>query len=285
MLPIALASVLQTMEPVTLTWLRFLTAAAMLGAVLALTRRLPNLGKLDRGDWILLGVALFGLAGNFVTFVVALTYVSPTVNQIVTQLSPLLMMLGAMAFFHERFAARQWVGFGLLLVGLPLFFNRRLPELMHLDSGLGRGVALLVFASIIWAVYGLCQKKLLRRMQSQQVLVLLYAGSAIVLFPGAHPSQLAELSTLQWWLLAFCCVNTVVAYGAFAESLAHWDASRVGAVLALTPLFTMIAMWILEHAAPGLVRPEQLNVASLAGAGVVVGGSMLVALGGAKPVR
>src|SRR6185436_11401319 len=121
---------------------------------------------------------------------VALTFASPTVNQVVTQLSPILLMLGGIVLFHERFSVRQWIGFALLLVGLPLFFNRRLPQLMHVHAGLGHGVALLVIASFVWSTYGLAQKVLLRRMQAQQVLVLLYAGSAIALLPFTHPDRI-----------------------------------------------------------------------------------------------
>jgi drug/metabolite transporter (DMT)-like permease len=225
---------------------------------------------------------LFGLAGNFVIYVIALGYASPTVNQVVTQLSPILLMLGGIVVFHERFSWIRWVGFALLLVGLPLFFNRRLPELTNLHSGLGLGVALLVLCSFIWALYGLAQKWMLRRLQSQQILLLLYVGSTIVLTPAAHPASMLRLDTLQVWMLVFCCANTVIAYGAFAEALKHWEASRVGATLTLTPLFTMATMWILEHAAPGLVKPEQLNTLSVLGALIVVGGSMLCALGVAK---
>jgi drug/metabolite transporter (DMT)-like permease len=282
LLPIALAITLTTVDAYTLTWFRFLTASLGLGVILAVMGRLPRLGDIHRNGWVVLLIALGGLVGNFVIYVIALTYASPTINQVVTQISPILLMLGGIALFHERFSARQWVGFALLLVGLPLFFNRRLPELTHLHSGLGHGVALLVLASVVWTVYGLAQKFLLRRMQGQQVLVLLYVGSTLVLLPFSHPAHILNVNTLQAWMLAFACANTVVAYGAFAEALRHWEASRVGATLTLTPLFTMAAMWVLEHTVPGLVKPEKLNLLSLAGALVVVGGSMLCALGNAK---
>jgi drug/metabolite transporter (DMT)-like permease len=281
-LPIALAITLPAVDAYTLTWFRFLTAAIGLGAILASLGRLPRLAAIAGREWMVLLIALGGLVGNFVIFVVALEYASPTINQVVTQISPILLMLGGIALFHERFSVRQWVGFGLLLIGLPLFFNSRLPELMHLDAGLGHGVALLVIAAVVWAVYGLAQKRLLRRMQAQEVLVLLYVGSTLVLLPFSHPSRILNVNTLQAWMLAFACANTVVAYGAFAEALRHWEASRVGATLTLTPLFTMAAMWILEHTVPGLMKPEQLNVLSVAGAMIVVGGSMLCALGNAR---
>jgi drug/metabolite transporter (DMT)-like permease len=281
LLPIALAITLRAVDAVTLTWFRFLTAALMLGGALALMGQWPNLRNVGRKGWLVLALALAGLSGNFVIYVIALEYASPTINQVVTQLSPILLMLGGIAVFHERFSAIRWVGFALLLVGLPLFFNRRLPELLDVRSGLGLGVALLVFCSVIWAVYGLAQKWMLRRMPSQQILLILYVASAIVLFPGAQPSAILKVDTLQAWMLAFCCANTVVAYGAFAEALKHWEASRVGATLTLTPLFTMIAMWGLEHGLPGFIRPEQLNSLSVLGALIVVGGSMLCALGSA----
>jgi drug/metabolite transporter (DMT)-like permease len=281
-LPVALSIVLRTVDPVTLTWLRFLTAALMLGGMLVMLRRLPNLASVGAKGWLVMGLALLGLAGNFVIYVIALGHASPTVNQVVTQLSPILLMLGGIVVFHERFSWIRWTGFALLLVGLPLFFNRRLPELANVHSGLGLGVALLVLASFVWAIYGLAQKWMLRRLQSQQVLLLLYIGSAIVLSPAAHPASLLEIDTLQTWLLVFCCANTVIAYGAFAEALKHWEASRVGATLTLTPLFTMLTMWILEHAAPGLVKPERLNVVSVLGALIVIGGSMLCALGATR---
>jgi drug/metabolite transporter (DMT)-like permease len=286
LLPVALAITLRTLDAYTVTWFRFVTAALALGGILAALGRLPALGSIGPRLAAMLLVALGGLVGNFVLYVVALAHASPTINQVVTQLSPILLMLGGIAVFHERFSLVQWVGFALLLVGLPLFFNSRLPELLTLRSGLGLGVALLVIASVIWSIYGLAQKYMLRQLQAQQILVLLYAGAAIVLLPLSHPARILQLDTLQAWMLAFCCANTVVAYGAFAEALRHWEASRVGAMITLTPLFTMATMWIVERAAPGLVKPEQLNALSVVGALVVVGGSMLCALGNARaPAR
>jgi drug/metabolite transporter (DMT)-like permease len=281
-LPVALTIVLRAVDPVTITWLRFLTATLMLGAILAAFGQLPKLSSVGGKGWLVLGLALFGLAGNFVIYLIALGHASPTINQVVTQLSPLLLMLGGIVVFHERFSWIRWVGFALLLVGLPLFFNKRLPELANLHSGLGLGVALLVLCSFIWAIYGLAQKWMLRRLQAQQILLLLYAASTLVLWPAAHPASILKIDALQAWMLVFCCANTVIAYGAFAEALKHWEASRVGATLTLTPLFTMITMWILEHTTPDLVKPEQLNALSVLGALIVVGGSMLCALGSSR---
>jgi hypothetical protein len=52
----------------------------------------------------------------------------------------------------------------------------------------------------------------------------------------------------------------------------------VSAVLATAPLFTIGAMWAVERAGLGLVAVEGLHGLSIAGALMVVGGSMACAL-------
>ena len=54
--------------------------------------------------------------------------------------------------------------------------------------------------------------------------------------------------------------------------------ARPSAVLATAPLFTIGAMWIIERAGLGIVAAEGLNALSVAGALMVVGGSMACAL-------
>jgi drug/metabolite transporter (DMT)-like permease len=77
----------------------------------------------------------------------------------------------------------------------------------------------------------------------------------------------------------FCGLNTVVAYGAFAESLQHWEASKVSAILALAPIFTIVSMSIFAWFAPGLVMPEHITSLGLVGAILVVSGSVSISLG------
>ena len=87
------------------------------------------------------------------------------------------------------------------------------------------------------------------------------------------------MSPLQGWLLLACCMNTLIGYGAFAEALAHWEASRVSATLAITPLVTFAAVAIAARIWPEYVHAEQINGLGYGGAVLVVLGSALVALG------
>jgi drug/metabolite transporter (DMT)-like permease len=278
LLPVALKVALTGMDAVTITWWRFAFSMAGLGALLWWRGELPRLRGAGRTAWLLLTLALAALLANYVLYLVALDLTTPSVAQVVIQLAPLLLLLGGVTVFREPFAPRQWLGFAVLVAGLLLFFNRRLPELLRPAEGLGLGVLLMVLAAVAWAAYGLAQKQLLRHFSARQVLLVLYAGAALALAPFSAPLLVRGLDSLQLAMLGFCCANTLLAYGAFGEALHYWDVSRVSAVLATAPLFTISVMWAIERAGLGWVVPEGLNALSIAGALAVVAGSMIAAL-------
>ena len=109
-------------------------------------------------------------------------------------------------------------------------------------------------------------------------MLFIYVFASFALAPSSSPSLLLNLSWLQWLLLAYCALNTLIAYGAFAEALNHWEASRVSAVLALTPLGTFITAMIVAWQFPDYLAPENLDLLSWLGAIVVVIGSMVISL-------
>jgi len=277
-LPIALMVALEGMDAYTITWWRFTAAMAGLGAFLAWRGQLPRLAGAGRTTLALLVVATLALIGNYVLYLVALDHVTPSVTQVVIQLAPLMLLAGGVLVFREPFGRAQWAGFAALAAGLLLFFNDRLPELAHPRAGLGLGVALTAAAAVSWAAYGLAQKKLHEKFTSQQVLWIIYVGAVVVMLPASRPGAVFDLDGLQLGMLAFCCVNTLAAYGSFGEALYYWDMSRVSAVLATAPLFTIGAMWAVERLGLGLVPAEGLNALSITGALTVMAGSMICAL-------
>jgi drug/metabolite transporter (DMT)-like permease len=281
-LPVALKISLGGFDSYTVVWYRLGVSGLVLFIIMVVTRSLPVLRSLDQKGWTLLAIGLMGLGGNYVFYMLGLYHATPTITQTVVQLAPMFFLLGSLWIFKERFSRGQWVGFAVLIAGLLLFFNRRLPELAHLSGGAGLGTALIVLASIAWAAYGLAQKALLTRLGPQQILLLIYIGISLVILPWSSPGAVRYASTLELWMLIFACVNTLVAYGAFAEALRHWDASRIGAVFSIAPLITLATMWLTERLAPGVVAPEGLNDLSVVGALLVVAGSAACALGGER---
>jgi drug/metabolite transporter (DMT)-like permease len=281
-LPLALEGALRSLDAVTLVWFRFLVAAVLLAGWLGARRGLPRLRGLGRGDRWLLAVATAGLAANYVGYTLGLERTSPASAQVLIQSAPLLLALGGIFVFGERFTPAQWLGLAVIVAGLGGFFASQLAALGEALAGYLAGASWIAIAAVTWAVYGLAQKQLLRALSSQAVMLCIYTGCALLFWPFAEPSRLGDVSPAGAALLAFCALNTLVAYGAFAAALEHWEASRVSAVLALTPLATLACAAAAARWLPGHAAPEALSPASWAGAAAVVAGSLLASLGGRR---
>jgi len=277
-LPIALKILLEVLTANTITAIRFLVAAIMVGVWLGLRGKLPALKSLKQPKIAgLMSIAIVGLLLNYIFYLSGLNNLTAETAQTLIQLAPYLMMLGGVIIFKERLLFWQRVGAVLLVVGLLLFFNERLVTLMLDASSETLGVLLVIVAAVTWAAYALAQKQLLVHYTSKQIMYLIYVAGTLAFIPVSDFQPIASLSWLQWSLLLFCCLNTVVAYGAFAEALHHWEASKVSAVLAITPLITIFSANVVAWIWPQFV-PQQLNLWSWLGALSVVAGSALTAL-------
>ena len=283
-LPIALKVALEILDPITLTWFRFVVAALFTCAWLALRGGLVGYGALSRRQWAMLAGAALLLLGNYVFYLLGVRDTTPANAQLLIQLAPLLMAMGGIWVFGEQFRAAQWAGLGLLVAGMGLFFRDQLAAAAHAPGYLA-GSAWLVLGAIVWAGYALLQKQLLMRLGSMQILLLIYTAASIVLLPFAHPGELVRLDRLHWAMLAYCALNTIGAYGAFAEALAHWEASRVSAILAATPLLCILAVALVHAAWPRLIAVEHISTSGYVGAALVVAGSAAVSLLGRRTAR
>lgn len=109
-------------------------------------------------------------------------------------------------------------------------------------------------------------------------MLIIYGGCALLFTPLARVKSLFILDNFHLGMLVFCALNTLVAYDAFAESLEHWEASRVSAVLALAPIVTLISVVVVSVIAPYLTPQENFTFIAILGAGSVVTGSVAIAL-------
>jgi drug/metabolite transporter (DMT)-like permease len=276
LLPLALGVVLQSVDVYTVNSFRFLSSFALMSGYLASRRQLPTVQQVRSISRGLLILATLGLAGNYFLFVQGLIATSPSHAEVLIQLAHLFFGLGGLIIFKETYSRQQLFGLFLLIAGLVGFFYQQLVTVLTTGQ-YWVGSGLLVLAALVWAVYALAQKQLLQQLTSGQVMWLLYGLCGVGFAGWANPAQLWHLAGWQWGLLIFCGLNTFVAYGAFAESLQHWPASRVSAVLALAPIVTIVAMAI---AAPWLpLHPEKITAGGLVGALAVVIGSISIALG------
>ena len=284
-LPVALKIMLEELDPFTLTWFRFVIAALVMAAWLGARGGLGGFAKLKARRWGLLLLAAFLLIGNYIFYLLGVQHTTPGNAQLIIQLAPLLMALGGIFVFSESYSAGQWLGLAIIATGLGLFFRDQSSHSLLGSHRYALGSGLVVIAAVVWAAYALIQKQLLMRLSSPAILLFIYVVASLALLPLAHPAKLLQLDARHWWLLGFCALNTLVAYSAFAEALAHWQASRVSTILATTPLLSLGVIAVVHSLWPASIAPEQVTMLGYAGALLVVAGSAMSSLLGNKQER
>src|SRR5687767_4489024 len=128
-LPVAFELLLDSLDVITLTWVRFFFSAVVVWLFLLQRKQLPAITKLQSSMKLVLLLAIIFLLGNFILYLVGLVLLDPESTQVLIQLAPFILMFGSVIFFGEAFGAVQGVGAALLIVGLVLFFNDRLAEI------------------------------------------------------------------------------------------------------------------------------------------------------------
>lgn len=278
-LPIALKVILGEMDSITVTWYRFSLSAAI--ALFWYGHRSVDAIKrlLTRPLWPLTMVAIAGLLANYIFYLIGLDHTTAEAAQILIQLAPLMLLVGSVWLFKEPFSALQWLGVIAFTAGLLLFFHHRLRAWAVMDESYLLGLLLLMLAATTWAGYGLAQKQLLKHVSSNDLLLLVYIAGTLFFLPASSPKQIQQLDGLGMAMLAFAALNTIIAYGSFGLAMTHWQASRVSAVITITPLLTLFFVFLSNAFYPGFIQTEPLDWMNWLGAVLVVGGSTLAALG------
>lgn len=278
-LPIFLTLSLQKMDAITITWYRFAVAAVVVLIMLGVQKQLPKLRQHTKQINIMLAVACVGLLANYVGYLVGLDLLNPESAQVLIQLAPFLLMFGGVVIFKEAFTGYQKAGAVILFAGLLLFFNNKLEVLLGTFGQYTLGVLVMIFAAVNWAIYALAQKKLLHNLTPKQMTFYVYTFGMLALLPFAELKTVGQMNQLQFFALVFCCLNTLIAYGAFTEALHVWQASKVSAVIATAPIFTFISVFFAVKIWPDYFALSDLNVLAYVGAMLVVLGSVVTALG------
>ena len=277
-LPLGLKLAVRNVDVLTVTWLRFAIASALLLLFLTLRGQLPSPQQIGKQSVWLLATAIVCLALNYGLFLKGLALTTASNAEVLIQIAPALFGLGSVAFLGERYTRRQWAGFSILCLGLTLFFHDQIQSLLTNLQEYIVGSLMVVAAAVLWVLYAFAQKQLLRQFASSQLMVLLYVGCFLLFTPFAQ-LKLSSLTPLDYGALAFCGLNTLIAYGSFGEAMVHWDASRISAVVSVAPIVTLACVQVLSRMYPALVAAEPLTALGWVGTVIVVAGSWLVALG------
>ncbi len=273
MLPIAIKLTSEFADPVTLTWVRFTFAAFVVFVWQWHSGQLSQIRNLTGHEWFRLCVTGLLLIVNYTAYAWGLSYLSPEVGQLGMQVSPLFLALGGLLFLHERISWQQWACIMLVMVGLLIFFHPVLTGNYQGDMhSLLVGLGIIFIASLSWSIYALTQKTLFKKLSSSNLLLVIYVLALVVMFPFATPSELKGMSHQNMWVLAFCCMNTLVAYGAFTQSLRYWETVQVSSVISVVPVvsFLLTALCVALGLWPSVIHQDPADILSIAGMVLVV---------------
>ena len=274
-LPIALKGIMQTLDPVTTTFFRFAIAAFIITPYLFARNKLVNKHKFNSPKLFLqLLCAGILLTANYALYIFGLERTTAEAAQVMMQLAPILLLLSGVWIFKERFSPAQWIGFATFLSGLLMFFSPRFDDIFTHLNDYGIGLLMLASAAITWVGYAVIQKLLIKEFNAEETMLVFYWIGALAFLPFSNFTLLVDLTLLQWTLVIFCGLNTLVAYGCFSEALMHIEASRVSAVIAMTPLITVFFVQSVPFA--GVVA-EPIGLVTIIGAACVVSGSLVTA--------
>ncbi|MEH2159834.1 MAG: DMT family transporter [Nostoc sp.] len=277
-LPIALAITLQVLDVYTVIWFRFLVSFLLLAVYLGIRGNLPKSEQLHSASWKLLAIVTLFLGINYFFFMQGLALTSPANAEVLIQLSTLLLGFGGLVIFKERYHLYQWIGVSVMICGYVLFFHEQLTNLITAHGTYILGSILIALGATAWAIYALAQKQLLQSLSSPSIMLIVYGGCALLFTPLARVKSIFILDPFHLGILVFCALNTLIAYGAFAESLEHWEASRLSAVIALAPIVTLILVGLISSVVPNLIPSEHFSFVAIFGAALVVTGSVAIAL-------
>jgi drug/metabolite transporter (DMT)-like permease len=115
-----------------------------------------------------------------------------------------------------------------------------------------------------------------------QLNLFIYGFCALALMPLVKYSRLLGMPPVNWYLLFYLGLNTVLAYGSLALAIKFTEATRVSVIITLNPIITFITMAWLTRMGVKWIEPESFSILSLTVALTVLGGAILVISAGWK---
>ena len=274
-LPVALKLSTPFIDPITLTWFRFLFALVISFILQLMFKQLGQFKGLTAKAWCLLLVASICSVLNYVTFVYALEHLTPGQAQLNFQTAPFFLAFGGILFFKERLTAIQMTGFATLALGMLLFFHPYLDFSGDIKSNtpqLWLGILIIQFSALSWTSYALIQKVLVKQISPNNILLFIYLFGVIAMLPFCDFSNAGNFNNYQWTIIFYAAINTLLAYGCFAQSMKFLSTAQTGAMISLTPILSLAASnWAAQIPSwQNIIVPAPIDALSVIGVALVI---------------
>lgn len=276
LLAVALKVSLQKVSPLDITWFRF--TLAFLGLVIYYYWKKPGYLRIFRKPPLLLLLASLCLGMNYIGFIKGVHLTSPSIAQLFIQTGPVLLAISGIIFFREKVILRQVIGFLLVMGGLFLFYREQGNFMLSNPTAYQNGIVWILMAAITWAVYAILVKILVQRYPPMQLNLVIFGLPALLYLPFVKIQGFISLSFIEWLIMIFLGLNTLVAYGTLSMAIRHIEANKVSVIIILNPILTFGIMALVSVSNATWIEHEHFTLLSLLGAFVVLLGALLTIL-------
>ena len=258
--------------PLTLAAARYTTAAVLLAALLQ--RRPPDDRRLGRDGWLLLGMALSGVAIFTPTLYLGLRMTTAVNATLINGLGPLVTGVLAALLIQERMSGRQVVGAIVGLAGVIVLIPG--GSLSSWQAMRGSAGDLVVLAAVaLWGLYSVLGRQVMRyRSPLSATAFSAFLGLPFLLLAAAWEMRTVPVDLTPQLLLAVLYIGVAPGVIGFLS----WNAGvrRLGPSGAMVfyntlPLYGALLGY--------LVLGEPIGPSHLLGGALIVGGGLWAARG------
>jgi drug/metabolite transporter (DMT)-like permease len=250
-------------DPVTITFYRVLFGALSLAGLLAVRRKLGELAALSRRQFGHLALVAFFYAVNWVFFFAAIKLTTVAEAVLAYYTAPVFMALFGLIFLHEPLNSRAVtsvvIGFAGLAVMLSVGTGQR---------GSLAGILLGALGGLNYAAAVTTARPLSQRLDPLVLAFGQTVGATVFLLPAVAFTGLvpAGIGPGGWGaLLVLGTAHTTVAFALFFSGIRHVTTGRVGLLMYLDPLSSVVFA--------GVFLGEALSIRA------GIGGALIVAAG------
>jgi drug/metabolite transporter (DMT)-like permease len=258
---------LRSIPPLSLAWVRFVLASAILFVWLLIRHEDLRLDRRAFGAMILGGVLGYTLNHIFENVGLALSTASEI--SLMMGIFPVLSLLVEALVYHRKFSHAAVAGIGLSVVGVILIVDPR-----SLGGSLGEkrllGDGLIILSGICWAFYSILVKNLSKNSSASRTAMFQMLFGSVVLLPlaGAFERPVFPVPAAAVWaviyLAVFCSVG---GYSLYNYGVAGMTSTQAVSILNLIPVFGVLTSWVVLH--------EIVTLMQLVGGAVVLLGVLL----------
>ena len=259
--------------PMTAASLRFLLAATLMVAVVALMRL----------DWVkatrlnllaFFAMAIFGVVGFNLFFFIGLSYTSPTNGALIMATNPLVTALLAALFLREPISANHKIGTMVSFTGVAMLIllgtGNRLVDV-------NRGDLCIIGGNISMALYSVLQRRYVRESTPlMTTAVTTVLGAIILWFVAREIEPAAPIIGLPWFVYAAIffmgACGSVLAYIFWNRGIRAIGVADTVIFFHLVPVFTVLLSFLIGQ------RVTVLQI----GAGLVVSVGVMISTGALK---